>query len=279
MGTLPLRVTLIGKGQVGTALAVALGRQGVSVQSISFRKGLPDRFVHPDLVLVCVRDGQIPRVVSWLMRRRLDSRTVVAHVSGALSAEVLDPLRQCCRGVAQFHPFRSIRAEREVSFAGAFFVASGDRLAIAVLRRVARLLGSKLAVRPELVQSKYHLGAAVLANGGIALLHLSHHLLVESGIESKAALGMILDLQRSVLHNVELHGVEAALTGPVRRGDVETIRRHLATLRGTSRNALELYLALARAQVELVKSLGELDASTLARLKRTLRPPRRGFRS
>lgn len=268
MGTVPLSVTLIGKGQVGQSLARALRRSGARPRVFALRAGLPRRIGEPDLILVCVRDRQIQEVVNWLRHHRLAKNTVVAHVSGVTSAEALKELRPYCRAIAQCHPFRSIRAAVPTSFEGAYFLVSGDRAAFGILRRVARLLGSKIVDGRDVDLAKYHLSAALLANGGMALLHAACRILVQSGVESETALKMMADLQSSVLGNVLHCGIEAALTGPVRRGDTETLRSHLGVLARLDRGTLDVYHALTRAQIAIVQRLGELDPAVIARLKR-----------
>jgi predicted short-subunit dehydrogenase-like oxidoreductase (DUF2520 family) len=269
MGTVPLSVVLIGKGQVGQALARALRRSGATTRAFALRGGLPRNIGQPDLILICVRDHQIQTVATWLSCHGLTKRTVVAHVSGAMSADALQALRPNCRAVAQCHPFRSICAAVATSFEGAHFLVSGDRASLGTLRRLTRLLGSVLVDGQNVDPVKYHLGAALLANGGVALLQVARLLLVESGIESTTAVGMLVDLQQSVLNNVRRSGIEAALTGPVRRGDIETLRKHLTVL-ARKGQSLEIYAALARAQIGIVQGLGELEPAVIVRLNRML---------
>lgn len=271
MGAVPLSVTLIGKGQVGQSLSRALKQSGANTRLFAWRSGLPRLIGQPDLILVCVRDQQIQRVVTWLSRHGLAKTSVVAHVSGAMSAEALDALRPYCKAVAQCHPFRSIRAAVPTSFEGAHLLASGDEAALGVLRRLARLLGAVLVDGRAVDLAKYHLGAALLANGGVALLHLARRLLVQSGIESKTAVAMLVDLQESVLRNIQRSGIDPALTGPVRRGDIDTVRSHLTVLARLDKVSLDTYHVLARAQIAMVQELGELDPAVIVRLKRMFR--------
>ena len=273
MGPVPLNVTLIGAGQVGRALSKALRARGVVHRLLPLRRGLPVRAPHADLILICVRDGQIPQVVKALAGTRWVAGAVVAHVSGLLESTVLEPLLPHCRGIGQLHPFVSIRSIGHARhFAGAYFLGSGNRPALAMLRRFVRLLGGRFVIGTAIDRERYHVAAALLANGTIALLCVALQLLTRAGIRAEVGSKMLLGLERSVLDNATRLGLEPALTGPVRRGDIGTIRRHLALLDSAERGANELYRALARSQLDMVRRMGELGAPEIRRMARLVRP-------
>lgn len=275
-----MSVVLIGAGQVGCALERALRARGIAARLLPWRQGLPRSIGKPTLVLLCVRDSQISDVTQALRKLRLGSDTVVAHVSGAQGPEILDPLRATCGGVAQFHPFSSIRAfGHPRRFAGAYFLASGDASAVRVLRRMARQLGSILVPGEDVHRARYHLAAALLANGSIALLNAAARLLEASGVDAKHGVPMLLDLENSVINNAQRLGITAALTGPVRRGDLSTIRKHLDALEGAEAWVQHLYRSVVEAQIEMVRDLGEVDPDTLSTLQRLVTPSNAARRS
>jgi len=272
MGTIPLHVTLIGAGQVGRAFSKALKARGHAHRLLSLRRGLPERMRSTDLVLICVRDGQIPAVARSLTGAQWAAAAVVAHVSGVLGVDALAALRPHCRAIGQLHPFLSIRSIGHVrDFTGAYFLGDGDRTATTSLRRFVGLLGARFVSGHGIDRSRYHLAAAVVANGSVALLAVARGLLVAAGVEPNLAEKMLLELEHSVLHNAARLGVQAALTGPVRRGDTQTVRRHLALLADTEPATKALYLSLLRSQLDIVRSLGELEARELRGLTRLLR--------
>ena len=120
----------------------------------------------------------------------------------------------------------------------------------------------------EIDVALYHAAAGLLANGSAALAALSMNLLRAAGAppnETARALGPLL---RSVGDNVERLGMPAALSGPVRRGDVETVERHLAAIARVSEEALDVYRAIGVAQVALSRALGEASPRDLERLSR-----------
>lgn len=246
----------------------ALRAGGLKPKVLSWRKGLPRTLGRPDLILICVRDEQIRDVTQMLLRLGLPAATVIAHVSGVQGPEILGSLRSTCRGVAQFHPFSSIRSVGRRDFHGTHFLATGDTPAIRILGRVARQLGATLVRGEHVDRARYHLAAALLANGSVALLHAAAQLLQESGIEAKKAVPMLLDLQRSVIDNATRLGIPAALTGPVRRGDVATIRAHVNALRGAAASTRELYRTIVEAQIEIVRKLDDVEPAALANIRR-----------
>jgi predicted short-subunit dehydrogenase-like oxidoreductase (DUF2520 family) len=272
MGPVPLHVTLFGAGQVGRALSKALAARGIAHRLLPFRRGLPARARTTELILICVRDGQIPEAARALAGNRLAAGAVVAHVSGLLGPDVLSPLEPNCRAIGQLHPFVSIRSIGHAhDFAGAYFLGDGNRAALATLRRFVRLLGGQFVKGDGVERARYHLAAALLANGSVALFHVASQLLTEAGVRGAVGRKMLLELEYSVLENSAKLGLEAALTGPVRRGDLATIRQHFALLSGKSATTRELYRSLVRSQLEIVRGLGELDARALRRLMRLVR--------
>ncbi len=272
MGAVPPHVSLIGAGQVGRALARALGARGIAHCLLPLRRGLPSRAHATDLILICVRDGQIPLVVRELTGSRLASGAVVAHVSGLLGPSALAPLERHCRAVGQLHPFVSIRSIGHArDFVGVYFLGDGNKLALATLRRFVRLIGGQFVNGERIDRARYHLAAALLANGSAALLHVALQQLTQAGVRAGTGRKMLLELGHSVLHNAGRLGLEVALTGPVRRGDVGTIQQHLALLQGESPSTHALYRCLARTQLDIVRGLGELDTRTIRRLARLIR--------
>jgi predicted short-subunit dehydrogenase-like oxidoreductase (DUF2520 family) len=269
MGPVPIDVTLIGAGQVGRAFAKALRAHAIPHRLVPLRRGLRPRTLASELILICVRDGQIPDVVESLGHFRFGTRTVVAHVSGLLAPDVLLPLRPNCRGIGQLHPFCSIRSVGHArNFAGTFFLGAGDKAAQATLRRFVRMLGATFVPGDAVDRTRYHLAASLLANGTVALLHSASRILIGAKIRSAVGRAMLLELEHSVLHNVDRLGLDAALTGPVRRGDIGTLRQHLAVLDAEPPSTRRLYRGIVQSQIDIVRGLGELEPKVLRRLQR-----------
>jgi predicted short-subunit dehydrogenase-like oxidoreductase (DUF2520 family) len=135
---------------------------------------------------------------------------------------------------------------------------------------LSRLQAHAIVVR-RVDRAAYHLSAAYLANGAVALLSKAEQLLEAAGIPARfrpLLLGSLLD---SVRYNVAKLGPTRALTGPVRRGDVSTLKRHFALLETMKDSSLPLYRALILAQLDLVQPLGELSKAKQRELRALLR--------
>jgi predicted short-subunit dehydrogenase-like oxidoreductase (DUF2520 family) len=265
------RVLVFGAGKVGRSLARALRGKGVQTTLRAARKGLP-RAIDADAVVLAVRDRDLRPLAETLAGAGLlQKRAVVLHVAGALDAEPLAPLRAVCAGVAQMHPMISFASTRVApGMARGNVLVQGDARAVAWARRMARRLGMTPRTLPGLDAVAYHAAAGLVANGGAALAAVGAELLVRAGVPVGVAPKMLGPLLRSVADNVEALGFPEALTGPVRRGDLAGVEKHLATLRTKLPQAVALYLAAAQAQLPLARAIGDAPMESFDAIARVL---------
>jgi predicted short-subunit dehydrogenase-like oxidoreductase (DUF2520 family) len=226
--------------------------------------------VDADIVLLAVRDGQLPAEAdAW--QRIVPSHAVVLHVAGALGPDVLAPLRPCCRGVGQMHPLVSVASRSgPVSLLGVHALVTGDEPARRVASRLARAVGMKPWRKDDLDRVAYHAAAWLVAGGAAALCRAARDILVGAGIAPRHAEKMLAPLLRSVADNVDHVGLPEALSGVVRRGDAATLRKHVQALATVAPEHLTLYLAAARAQIGMARELGDACACDLEELERQL---------
>ena len=223
------RVQIVGAGRAGGSFRTALADVGWSVDAPLGRDGgLVDAAHGADLVLIAVPDAAIAEVAAAI---EPDGGCVVAHVSGSLG---LAPLSMHPRR-AVLHPLVALPdAERGASaLHGAWFglAADGDPLA----GDVVRALGGTAVQVPEDGWARYHAAAVIASNHLVALLGQVERVAATLGVPLEA----FLDLAEGTLANVRALGPAEALTGPVRRGDVATVARHLAALPDDERAAYE----------------------------------------
>jgi predicted short-subunit dehydrogenase-like oxidoreductase (DUF2520 family) len=273
-----MNVTILGAGKVGRALSSAIRARGGHVVLRSRGRGMPRAAIATPLLVIATRDRDILPVARELARARKVSRsTAVVHVAGALDESVLAPLRGVAAGIGQAHPLVAFAAS---GFAprleGAQLLVSGDRVAVLRARRLARFLGMTPRAWPEAERPLYHAAAGLVANGAAALAAAGEVLLVRGGAPARDVRKALGPLLRSVAENVLRLGTPDALTGPVRRGDAETVERHLAAIRATAPELLGLYGAAVTAQIPLARALGEAAPGALARIARVVAAPRRG---
>jgi predicted short-subunit dehydrogenase-like oxidoreductase (DUF2520 family) len=266
-----LRVFVFGAGKAGASLARALRARGVDTRLRAARRGLP-RAIDADVVVLAVRDRDLePLAVRLRDAGLVPEHAVVVHVAGALGPEPLAALRGSCAGVAQMHPMMSFASSRWApALVRGNVHVQGDPRAVSRARRLARILGMTPRTVTALDPIAYHAAAGLVANGAAALAAVGAELLVKAGVAPDVAPKMLGPLLRSVAENVEHLGFPAALTGPVRRGDVAGLEKHLATLRAKLPQAVSLYRAAAEAQLPLARALGDAPGESFDSIARAL---------
>jgi predicted short-subunit dehydrogenase-like oxidoreductase (DUF2520 family) len=144
---------------------------------------------------------------------------------------------------------------------GAFAGIEGDSRALAQGRRVAAALGMTAVPLDPAAKPLYHAGAVLSANYTMALVGVAERLALRAGVPADVAGRMYLPLVAGAARNLAERGVVAALTGPIRRADLGTIRAHLAALPADIR---PLYRMLGLAALELAREAGLSEASARA---------------
>jgi len=277
-------VGIVGPGRAGLGLGLALRRARVTVVGVHGRrdrpmpKGLaltlgpvPPWLAAAGVVVLAVRDDALESLVTGLARSGAVGRGhVVLHLSGALSSAVLAPLADAGASTGSMHPLMTVAVEPADAarhFRGAAFVLEGDLEAVGVADALVRRLGGiPVTLAPE-AKPLYHAGAVFASNYVVTMLAEAVRLLQDAGLGRDAATAALLPLARATLDNVGAAGPAGALTGPIVRGDVTTVRRHLAAL--PHRDA-ELYRAVGRETLRLARSAG-LQESLAARIEELLR--------
>ncbi|MBL9024138.1 MAG: DUF2520 domain-containing protein [Myxococcales bacterium] len=271
------RLVVVGRGKVGRALAAAARARRLRVVSHAAR-ALPELIGPCDLVVLASRDPDLPRLVP-LVAAALRAPTAVVHCSGALSAEVLGALRSGGHAVGAMHPLASFATARQPpALEGVALVVSGDAPARRMARRLGRKLGMCCFEPARLDPAAYHAAAAIVANGSAALAAAAEALLTRAGFDPSVHGRLLGPLLGSVGENITRLGPRAALSGPVRRGDVATIERHLAVVGPSgsgagSTNLSSLYRALALAQLPVAEAMGEAPEGALARIRALVEDP------
>jgi len=206
-----------------------------------------------DVYLITTPDDQIAKVAAELARLELKRKPTALHTSGALSADVLAPLRAQGWHTGSIHPLMSV-SDSTTSLRGAFWSVEGDPTALRIGRAMVQdLEGNSFSIRSQ-DKPLYH-AAAVMASGNVvALFDVALEMLVACGLTRKNARSVLLPLLASTVKNLETKDPADALTGTFSRGDVETVKRHLAALkRAGLADALDLYRRLGKRSLKLAK--------------------------
>jgi predicted short-subunit dehydrogenase-like oxidoreductase (DUF2520 family) len=283
---------ILGAGRLGSALGRVLLRSGLRPAGIScrtmrsarravrfIRGGLPATSnaraaTGAGLVLICTPDRAVAEVASDLSgtpELRLRG-VVVAHTSGALASTLLQPVAARGALVASLHPLASIADPRGglLRLRGIPFAVEGDPRAVRFLRRLVAGLGGVPVAIPREAKALYHLIAVLLSNDLVAYLDLGLMAAGGLGLSRREAARLYLPLVRGTLENVSRLGPARALTGPVSRGDLATLRLHGEALRALPADLRRLHRMLGQRSATLALEAGTITPETAARLSRIL---------
>lgn len=193
------------------------------------------------------------------------------HLSGALSTDALGPLHAAGYSVGSMHPLQAVADPWSAGdrLVGSAFAVGGEPAAVATARRLIDGLGGRALLIPPMLRPLYHAAAVFASNYLVALIAIAVRLLLQASVPEEDALPAILPLVRGTLDNLEKLGIPAALTGPIPRGDADTVRLHLARLSPEDR---ELYSALGRELLRLAHAAG-LDERRAAEIESLLSRP------
>lgn len=265
------RVSIVGAGRLGTALAVALASHGYAIDSLVARRaqrarkaatlldGKPQALAAKqllslraaDVFLITVPDDQIAGVAAELSRAEFEG--IALHTSGALASDVLAPLRKRGWHTGSVHPLISV-SDSGSALAGAFWSVEGDAAALRMGKTIVRDLGGRsFSIRSE-DKPLYHAAAVMVSGNVVALFDVALEMLMHCGLSRKTARSILTPLIASTVRSLETKDPAQALTGTFSRGDVETVKRHLAALKSNKlADALELYRLLGRRSLKLAK--------------------------
>lgn len=257
-----MKLIVLGAGRAGGSLALAASARGHEIVGVISRRederfgpavGIDD-LPEADLLLICVPDDQIEPTVDRLALRQLPV-PVVAHVSGFVPTTVLAPLSGVSGG--GFHPLQTLPDPETgaVSLAGSYVGIEGDELAFDTLTHLAlslELLPFRLS---DEVRPTYHAAAAAAANFLVTSLATSSDLLDAAGIDRNVTRPLV----DQVVRNVFASGARAALTGPIARGDTETVVGHLVAAHQVSDSVGQQFRLLAEATAILAGRYAEVE--------------------
>jgi len=216
------------------------------------------------IVFLAVPDGAVTESAARLARMRPDARLSFVHLSGALGLAALEPLRGCALG--SFHPLQSFPVPRDPSaFKG---ITIGVDATTPALERRLRSLARAIGGRPKHVGDEervlYHAAAVYASNYVDVVVAEAVRLLRQIGWGEAEATAALMPLVEGGVQNIRDRGPIRALTGPIRRGDAETVRRHLEAL-----DRPDLYRMLALVALEIAQEAG-LDPVAAERTRRAL---------
>ena len=272
------KIGIIGVGVVGTAVGVVLNDRGYEITGIFDINPESTKRLEPrarmvatsaqevsrraDILFITTNDSSIGPVVEELTANgAFHTGQVVVHMSGAQSSEYLDDAKNFGAKVLSVHPLQSF-ADIEgaiENMPGSTFSIEGDKEAYDIAVDIVETLSGEYFFIDRWAKPLYHAGACVVSNYLVTLIDLGVKLLESTGMPKSMATKALLPLIRGTVHNVEKIGIPKALTGPIARGDVATIIKHLDSLAEATPDLMTLYSWLGFYTTKIAEEKGTLN--------------------
>ena len=272
-----VRVSIIGIGRVGGAIALSLPQREYSVENLVYRGNsrldlishnlspapavwtlaeLPE--ISSDVIFITTQDAEIVPAAGELAAN-VRSRPIVFHTSGSYPSSILDGLRSAGCRIGSIHPLVSISRpdmgpER---FNGAFFCVEGDPEAVEMGTKIVNDLGGRPFSIDTKFKTLYHAAAVTACGHLVALFDAAVEMMTKCGLSADRSKTILIPLVISTVQNLSEQSTAAALTGTFARADIETFTRHLTALNeNVSDDLLEIYLLLGERSLELAAKQG-----------------------
>lgn len=258
-------ITLIGAGNLARALGPALHAAGYKIGAVAAREtassrrraamlarmlganALPLEQAGPDsdIIWVCHTDDALAETARKLAGKRGWEGKIVFHSSGALSSDVLAPLRRKGAHVASLHPMMTFVPGASPKMSEVPFAVEGDRLAVIAARRLIKNLGAEIFPIQKRFKTLYHALGSFSSPMLVATLATAERVGRAAGLSPNQTRRIIGPILHETIQNYLERGPAAAFSGPIKRGDINTIRRHLRELKRVP-GASEVYRALIK---------------------------------
>lgn len=279
-----MKCNLIGAGRLGKNIALSTkhiitsfsicNRNPVSAQKASHELGFGlavaniEQLPAAEITWISCNDDAIHEVVETLTRHPvLKPGSFVIHCSGALNSNILAPLKAQGCLVGSFHPLKAFKTNYldPAAFNKVDCILEGDDEVCAWLKQSFMELGANLiTIQPE-AKTAYHAAACMASNYLITLASCSEALFLQAGIDSQQSRRMMLNLMQGNLHNLQqIESIAESLTGPLVRGDINTISLHLQSIQNS--NIKQFYQTAALCTLPLTQLSEEMKQKIHAML-------------
>ena len=282
-----IRIGFIGAGTAGTALAVKLFQKGCSIVAVSSRsissaerlaRFIPGCKVYSmaqevadlaDLVFITTPDDIIAKVsneIQW------HSGQGVLHCSGAHSIDILEAANRCGANVGSFHPLQTFASINQAmdNLPGSTFAIEAEEPLLSELKEFASLLNGRSVELKSGEKVLYHAAAVFVSNYLVTLVKLSLDLWKAFGVSAEEATHALLPLLRGTVNNIENIGLPNCLTGPISRGDLGTVEKHLNALEVLDSSICNIYGELGLQTIPIALDKGKIERGKAEELKTLL---------
>lgn len=262
------KIAIVGAGRFANSLAPALRSAGYRITEIISRASAGSRRkagslsrkvgakavtassarFDADVLWFCVPDREIHSAAVTVAQRRIGRVRFAFHSSGARSSRELDPVREIGAAVASVHPLMTFVAGAQPALHAVPFAVEGNPLATRLAARIARDLGGEAFTILESRKAAYHAWATMTCPLLLAFLVTLEDAAALAGLKNRESRRKSLPIIHETLENYSRLGPAGAFSGPLVRGDIETVASHLRAVRGKP-DVRDVYLALARSAI------------------------------
>lgn len=279
-------IGFLGAGNVGCSMGKYLSEHGFPISGYYSRtkesalaaaqftnsscySSLDELIEASDTLFIAVNDDMIhsvwDRIVETANPQQLHSK-IICHFSGSLSSDVFFPLHGIEICPASVHPMLAFpdRFHSWKALSDAFFTIEGEETALSYFSQMFQTTGNSVSILSADKKPLYHTAASMISNHVIALLDIGLSLFMDCGFSKKDAYKACAPLIRGNIENVLSNDTLSALTGPIERGDIKTVKKHWKSL---DKETAKLYCLLGKRQLALAaKKHTQTDFSTIKAL-------------
>jgi predicted short-subunit dehydrogenase-like oxidoreductase (DUF2520 family) len=285
-----LKLGFIGAGTVGTALSVKLSSKDYQVIAVSSQSQISARKLAQavngchafnnnqavadaaEFIFITTPDDTIASVASEIQWHRGQS---VVHCSGALSTDILEPAKKLGAQVGSFHPLQTFASVKQAieNIPGSTFAVEAEEPLLSTLEDMATALDGRWIELKATDKIVYHAAAVIACNYLVTLVKLAGDLWQNFNIPQSQATQALLPLLRGTIHNIDTVGIPQCLTGPIARGDIETIKKHLDALQKVAPALLSTYQELGLQTIPIALAKGNINQQQAEELQTILKKP------
>ena len=285
-----LKLGFIGAGTVGTALSVRLNSKGYPVVAVSSRSRTSAqnlaRAVNgcqvldsnqavantAELIFITTPDDAIASVASQIQWHPGQS---VVHCSGAASTDILQPAKEFGAQVGAFHPLQTFASAKQAieNIPGSTFALEAEEPLLNTLKDMATALDGHWVELKASDKVIYHASAVIACNYMVTMVKLATDLWQSFAVPPHQATQALLPLLRGTLNNIDTVGIPQCLTGPIARGDIGTIKKHLDALQEKVPSLLPTYRELGLQTIPIALAKGKINQHQAQELRAVLEQP------
>lgn len=220
-----------------------------------------------DLVFITTPDDVIASVAAEV---RWQPGQNVVHCSGADSTDILEPARKAGAFVGVFHPLQTFASLKQENLPGITFALEAEEPLLKTLKDMATTLGGRWIEISAGDKVVYHAAAVFACNYLVTLVKMATDLWQSFNIPPEQAIQALLPLLRGTINNIDAIGIPQCLTGPVARGDLGTIKKHINALQKVAPELVATYQELGLKTIPIALAKGRIEQKQANELKALL---------